>query len=429
MSIAQTTFANITNAINQLGLLAVDIDEATEVVQHIGIQPLQGLFSAARSGDSEAKVRIHQAILSAKASAYMIKTGKSAAVMAVACKMVDANGYPKIRELMVKSAEGDANASTILDQLIERATGGAGGGQEPVDQLAQPLHETDVAPPTGHQPVQQPQNNQREQRAPAQRQQAQVYRADGEAAARTPATRQQHSNVSQMPSRTQSNDFDAEPSSRDYAPSDGSNAGGRNGNDQQNQGHAQGNGQGNGHQNQRQYDQHSCYGKDIAATFERTPNLQRTNNTVNLKVAKAKFQGKTCKEGVDWQGAIIIMMEPHEVQIAYAVLMGFGPKCRFAGHGRDNQKWFELEETSGEYAGAIRLTVAHGREDVRRINISHTDAKEVLEVFSRTLQDQGKGQSPVFMMAEVRRVYDLYTKRTEATAARGQGQRQGQTSR
>lgn len=422
MSIAQSTFTNISSAITQLGLLAVDISEATQIVQHVGIQPLQGLFSAARSGDGDAKVRIHQTILSAKASAYLIQTGKPAAVMAVACAMVDANGYPKIRELMVKAAEGDANASTILDKLIARAQGDGGGDQEPVDQLAQPLHQTDVAPPSGHQPVQQPRQQQSQQ--PAQRQPAQAYRADGQdaqGAPRTPATRQQ-SNVSQMPNRNQTSDFDSEVSSRDYAPADGSRPSGRAGTDQQAQG--QGQGQGQGQAGQRQYDQHACYGKDIAATFERTPNLQRSNNTVNLKVAKAKFQGKTCKEGVDWQGAIIIMMEPHEVQIAYAVLMGFGPKCRFAGHGRDNQKWFELEETSGEYAGAIRLTVAHGREDIRRINISHTDAKEVLEVFSRTLQDQGKGQSPVFMMAEVRRVYDLYTKRNEAQAAKGQGQRQ-----
>ena len=423
MSIAPNTFANLSSSITQLGLIAINEAEANDIVEYVGIQPLQGLFAAARSGDGDAKVRIHQTILAAKASAYMVQTGKPAAVMAVAFAMVDANGYPKVRELMIKSAEGDANASTILDQLIGRATGGAGGTQESVDQLSEPLHQTDVAPPGKQEPMRERPQPQQANRPPAQRQQAQAYRADGQGgqgATRTPNTRQQHSNVSQMPSRAQPDDHDQQVSSRDYAPAEGapstSNRGGAN-----QQGNGQGNGQGAA---AREFDQHSCFGKDIAATFERTPNQQRNNNTVNLKVAKAKFQGKTCKEGVDWQGGIIIMLEPHEVQIVYAVLMGFGTKCRFAGHGRDNQKWFELEETSGEYAGAIRLTVGHGREDIRRINISHTDIKEVLEVFSRTLQDQGKGQSPVFMMAEVRRVYDLYTKRTEAAAAKGQGQRQ-----
>jgi hypothetical protein len=126
---------------------------------------------------------------------------------------------------------------------------------------------------------------------------------------------------------------------------------------------------------------------------------------------------------VDWGNAIVLMLEPHEVQIVYAVLMGMIPKCRFAGHGRDNQKWFEFAETEGEWAGYIRVTAGYGNSDTRRVNIGHTDLKEVMEVFSRTLQDQAKGQSPVFILSEVRRVGDLYVKRTVAQENRQGGQR------
>lgn len=176
----------------------------------------------------------------------------------------------------------------------------------------------------------------------------------------------------------------------------------------------------------RRYDQHPCFGRDVAIQFERSPTQDRSSTTVNFKVAKAKYQGKTCKEGVDWANGIVLMLEPHEVQIVYAVLMGMGPKCRFAGHGRDNQKWFEVEESTGEYAGSIRFTAGHGREDIRKVSIGHTDLKEVMEVFSRTLQDQGRGQSPVFILAEVRRVYDLYAKKTAIQEANRSQQRQSQ---
>ena len=164
----------------------------------------------------------------------------------------------------------------------------------------------------------------------------------------------------------------------------------------------------------RKYDQHSCFGKDVAVSFDCLPNKERTANTVMLKVAKAK--GATCKQGVNWDDGILINLEPHEVQTVTAVLMGLAEKVRYAGHGRDNQKWFEFEETSGDFAGAIRLTVAHG-SDRRSVNIGSTDVGEVAALFMRAAESQLKVNAAL-IPAILRRSYDLYQKNDARMKAR-----------
>lgn len=173
---------------------------------------------------------------------------------------------------------------------------------------------------------------------------------------------------------------------------------------------------------ERRYDQHSCYGKDVAVTFECTPNRDRTANTVNIKVAKAK--GATCKQGVDWNNGITISLEPHEVQTVLAVLWGMGDNVRYAGHGHDNQKWFQIQESTGDYAGAIRLTVAHGQER-RHINIGHTDVAEVVGIFVRAAVTQLRIPSNL-LPPTCRRAYDLFQKNADRRAA-SQGQQQRRT--
>lgn len=403
MSISDGTYKNLSEALKHLQLPSLTQAQAEQMLEFVGAQPLQILFAAAKARDNDAKVKLHQVVLSIKALYYLLEIGKKQATLDLVAKIVDERGYPSVRQVMVKAGEGDANALTILDQWLAKAAGQGGtsthASSDPLDD--EPLHATDVAPPATH------------ERPSPTRQRAQAYRAGnepGDAAPRTPATRAPASragsdNVASFPhggSRDRFEDKEVDETSTRYAPSQG------------------GSGPGASQASQRNYDQHSCFGKDVAVTFERTPNMARTNNTVNFKVAKAKHANRTCKEGVDWANGIIMMLEPHEVQLVYAVMMGFGSKFRAAGHGANNQKWFEVEETTGDWAGAVRLTVANGREDIRKVNISYTDLKEVLELFSRTLQDQAKGQSPVFMMAEVRRVYDLYAKK-EAVKSNRQG--------
>ena len=170
----------------------------------------------------------------------------------------------------------------------------------------------------------------------------------------------------------------------------------------------------------REYDQHSCYGKDIAVTFECSWNRERTAKTVNIKAAKAK--GASCKQGVDWKNGIMICLEPHEVQTLLAVMAGFGETARFAGHGHDNLKWVELSENTGKFAGALRLTIAHG-QDRRSVNIGATDIGEVMALFDRAARSQLKSVSEAFFPILLRRVYDLYLKNAERRAEQSGGAR------
>lgn len=177
----------------------------------------------------------------------------------------------------------------------------------------------------------------------------------------------------------------------------------------------------------RTYDQHNCFGKDVAVQFQNLPARPEREgapppyNTVMLKIAKAK--GATCLSGVAWDSAILINLEPHEVQGCLAVLMGFGSKVRYAGHGGNNDKWFDLEETSGDWKGAIRLNVGQGNEK-RGINIGPTDVGEVTALFQRALITQQR-VSESMMMMNIKRAYALHMASEEAKEARkgGGGQR------
>lgn len=406
MPISDSCHTNLSTALKGLGLPDVNKSQAEMLIEHHSLTKVQQLFAAARAQDTEAKVDLHKSVLAGKAVEYIRSLGKEQASLPLLLEIITQRTYPTVREVMVAAGEGDANASAILDEWLDRAS----RGESDVDGLDEPLHATDVPPP-GQQAMMQasraPQAAQRSAPAqaarstgPAPRQHAQAYRSQAGDAPRTPASAGQN-NVTDFPrgGRPSPADDEFDVSSYENAPTDAmrSRPPGQSG-------------QG-GQRTEREYDQHACYGKDVAIQFDRSPTPDRSTNTVNFKIAKAKHAGKTCKEGVDWQNGITMMLEPHEVQLVYAVLMGMGPKFRAAGHGRDNQKWFEVEETTEQFAGAIRITVGNGRSDIRKVNIGFQDAKEVMEIFSRTLQDQGKGQSPVFMLAEVRRVYDLYAKK------------------
>jgi|GEM_PF-5555652 len=161
---------------------------------------------------------------------------------------------------------------------------------------------------------------------------------------------------------------------------------------------------------QRDYDQHVVYGRDTAVQFERSPMPDRDRTTANITMAKALKS--SCKEGVNWQDAIRIMLAPHEVQLVAAVMLGYLPKVRFAGHGSANDKWFEVEEATGQYAGAVRVTVAQGRDanrDIRRVNVSAYDVAGVAGVLLRTASEQVRleGQE---LLATIRRCADLHAK-------------------
>ena len=169
------------------------------------------------------------------------------------------------------------------------------------------------------------------------------------------------------------------------------------------------------------YNHKACFGRDTAIQFERCVNNQNTNYTVNIAIAKAT--GNSTRGGINWDGKITLMCVPKEVQLITAVLRGFISKVRFAGHGANNEKWIEVQETADQYAGAIRFTIAQGQER-RSVNVGPDDVGEVLAMFYRTAKDQLKERDGYLVDQAIRRAADLHTKSQAAKESRGGGQGQ-----
>lgn len=167
------------------------------------------------------------------------------------------------------------------------------------------------------------------------------------------------------------------------------------------------------------FDQYTAYGKDTGIQFERCPNIERTVNTINVSIAKAK-DGASAKNGLNWDAKIQLMLVPHEVQLIAAVLHGMLPKVRFAGHGHSNEKWIEVERQTGQWAG-VRFTIAQDKSDIRRVNVGYTDIGSVAAIFMRTLQDQMRLQANA-ILSTIKATASVYLEQTAARAANREGQ-------
>ena len=401
--IAPATFQNLSAAIRMAKLPDVDAGQAQQLLEHFGIRPLQDLFALAKARDTTACAQIKTAILAIKALDYMRTSGERATLPPVISAITEL-GYTRVRQLMIDSVAGDQQARADL-AIFEGATSAPSGSSAAADnsfpspQSTQPRREAPAArTETTTQVLSKPvplATAPGRFRGPPRPSQLQAYRSGdrsptsaGASARRALATGNVRYLDDHRPGAAPDTEQDMSCDSNGPGmhasvalPSQATSS--------------------------RQYDQHCCYGRDVAVQFERTLNKSKTANTINLKVARARDRS-SCKNGVDWNQAIVLMLEPHELQLIYAVFMGFLPKFRGAGHGHDNQKWFQVEETSGDYAGAIRVTVSNGK-DTLNINIGFTDIKETLEIFSRTLHDQSRTQSGELMLAEIKRVVHLYS--------------------
>lgn len=155
----------------------------------------------------------------------------------------------------------------------------------------------------------------------------------------------------------------------------------------------------------------TVYGKDetggVAVRFSlregRSP--RHPAWTINFEVARAR--GERTQDGLDWQNAIVVMLVPYEIQLMLAVLLGMLPSARFAGHGEDHRKWFELGV--GRDGSAMRLTVADGH-DRRAVSIGPTDIGAVIALFSRAFSMQ-TGAPPVSAESILSRVTALHEAR------------------
>jgi hypothetical protein len=138
----------------------------------------------------------------------------------------------------------------------------------------------------------------------------------------------------------------------------------------------------------RRFDRHIVYGRTEAISIECSPAGKTTAGrelnylTINLKGSKAT-DGKSCLNGINWDGALALRLEPGEIGPVIACLMGLLPKFRSAGHGPDNSKWFEIVKNADErFAHTFRLKLGHKGTQIG-VNISPIDFLQVLGVFER----------------------------------------------
>lgn len=135
----------------------------------------------------------------------------------------------------------------------------------------------------------------------------------------------------------------------------------------------------------RNFDQHIVYGRNQAIQLENCAARKQAHQTINLKAAMAADQ-QDCKRGMAWSDAIILSLEPHEIGLLLTVLLGRLPSMRVAGHGAAHDKWMLVEQSEGEFAGAVRVQVAQGKRRVA-VNVGFRDIVQVIGVCERASTD------------------------------------------
>lgn len=404
MPITQATFDNLTRALTDLKLPSLSFAQAELLVSEVTVPTLQNLIAGARVNEAADIQALDQWVTAVRAHYTLLELGLRDSSLTGAAAMIRAQGLAKVRLTVGDAMKGDQSAKTILSGWLNASPQASPDLAEMAAPVAAtpstqrpPIHPTPVPPPAARTlPV--------ERAAPSSS--AQSPRSVQPRPERAAPSAETASNVrhlrpdDQEPTRRPS--ADDRPDREAAAP------------------------QRDGQSAARRYDQVEAYGGDVAIQFERCATKDRSTNTINLKCARAKPGGKT-RNGCDWRNAILMMLTPHEVQLVTAVLMGYLPKFRAAGHGALNDKWFELEETSDSFAGAIRFTVAQGKDDardIRKVSVGSTDSGEVLAIFLRAAQDQLRLTGPL-LLAAIRRTADLYAKGQAAKQGRQDTRRVG----
>lgn len=411
--------------LEKAGLSQLDPGEISVLFSSIPPQYGQSLVAGLQQKDATSTNQIRAWSLTLKLHSRIIKAISNTISLSAVYATCKLKGVRLVGELLASAEAGDTNATGFLTEHLRegyravRAQGlpsllglsgspaPAAGQQQERHQSAPSNHSISSMPPPGDDADAtsgQEQVRQQHRPAPQQERQHQNQQHSG-------SQQRQH----QPPARSENRSLS--PQARDYE-------------DRRVVSHPtrerqpQGSSGGPRVPEESKYDQKACFGRDTAIQFERCVNNQNTNYTVNIAIAKAA--GQSTRGGMNWDGKITLMCVPKEVQLITAVLRGFLPKVRFAGHGATNEKWIEVQETSDQYAGAIRFTIAQGK-DIRNVNVGPDDVGEVLAMFYRTCKDQLKEKDGYLVDQAIRRAADLHTKSQAAKEARGGaggGQRQ-----
>ena len=407
MPMPSQTYTQFVTALRELNLPLLTAQQADALADTFTISDLRQLVTSARASEPGAFECLDNYVRSAQAFTELSKLGHRHLTLTHVITIVSNQGMNRLRATYDDARRGDSNAKAVIGQWIIDVINAT--GEVPPNQGDNaPIHPTPLPPPPpmASTPAQ--------SSAPMPPRNIPVERSTinhGEGSPREVQARNQHpaNNVRQFPASRQDDRLEYQNRRDRYS----------------------------SHQSQQQspdrsevrevvaresrFDQVEAYGSDIALQFERCLTIDRSTYTINLKCARAKEGGKT-RNGCDWKNAILLMLTPHEVQLVAAVMLGYLPKFRAAGHGQLNDKWFEVEETSEAYAGAIRFTVAQGKDnsrDMRKVNVTATDAGKASAIFLRAARDQLCLDGHL-LLATIRRTADLYAKGQQARQSRDQ---------
>lgn len=379
-----------------------------------GVEPFRGHLSRAKLGDQNAVDRVKLLITAAKANVLFLEFQLTSSIERV-IELLRSQGYERLQQLSISMLDGDLNAGRILRDLFDKLDDEF--PLEGADQQDQPLHHTPLAPPSASS-SQVPltgssyPNARRVDSTGGPRAAARPVPARAQAPAPSPASR---GSVTPLHGQQRQDDNESAYDPHEHRP----------------ERHHQDPGQ----EPARKYDQVVVYGRDTALQADISPTQDKQSKTINIKAAKAK--GASTTGGVDWANGIVMMLTPHEISVIAAVLMGYIPECRFAGHGPKKDKWLTLQHTDGDWEGSVRFSVAQGsgqNADQRKVAIGPTDIDRFASIFIRaatiTLQCD-----PMHTLALIRRAGEMYALASAAKQRRdgqrgqggqGQGQRQRQ---
>lgn len=365
---------------------AIGMDHAKVIVDAFkGEDHLRECLARSEAGDPKAMETVLKFARGASMVMDLRRMGFAGVDFQVAVKLVTAHTAKNVRETIDDAATGDANAKVILGTWIGALDQPDGGDGLATRAKQHPIHATDVPPP-------QPPMTVEKQPAPTQAPRVPARRSGDDHVSEV-SKPHAPSNVHYMDSASHTDDDWRQPAQdTPRTPA------------------------------LRTYDQVQVYGGKTAIQFSRSPAKGRTTTTINIKGAPAR-DGQRTTNGVDWHNGIEIMLAPHEVQMTLAVMLGYLPKYRAAGHGDSNNKWFQVEETTGDYQGFVRLAVCKKDDRAQNVsypvNISANDVADVAAILARAACDQLQmRENDAALFALVRRTADLYAKADAARAAK-----------
>lgn len=143
-----------------------------------------------------------------------------------------------------------------------------------------------------------------------------------------------------------------------------------------------------------EWDSVKVHGGRAALTLEATVS-RRNMPTINIEAAKMKnAEART----YDWENKIILQLTAAELQQMTLLLCGKLQHLKFQNHGHDNDKWFEVERQTGQYAGTIKFAVGQAKE-LCIVQLTAADLGNVVGLFIRQCSRQMRVEQAALGMA------------------------------